>query len=103
MRRLPLLICAVAWALLAAPAAYAQSPYSLVGGSQFNPPLPAPLPPPKIEPPVVPKLDAPVRQNYLPARRPSFSDRISRCLDEGAAAGLGPADRAAYSRSCANQ
>jgi hypothetical protein len=37
------------------------------------------------------------------ARRGSFGDRISRCLDEGAAAGLGPSDRAAYSRSCANQ
>jgi hypothetical protein len=34
---------------------------------------------------------------------PSFSDRVVRCLQQGAAAGLGPNDRAAYSRSCANQ
>jgi hypothetical protein len=103
MKRLPLLMCAVAWALLAGPAAYAQSPNNLVGGSQFNPPLPAPLPPPKIEAPVVPKLDAPLHYDYRPAPRPSFSDKVARCLDEGAAEGLGPADRAAYSRSCANR
>jgi hypothetical protein len=48
-------------------------------------------------------LDAPPSYDYRPAPRPSFGDRVARCLDEGAAAGLGPADRAAYSRSCANQ
>ena len=96
-------MCVVAWALLAIPAANAQSPNNLAGGSQFNPPLPPPLPQPKIEAPVVPKLDAPPSYDYRPTPRPSFSDRVSRCLDEGAAAGLGPADRAAYSRSCANQ
>jgi hypothetical protein len=74
------------------------------GGSQFNPPLPPPPPPPpKIEAPVVPQMDAPLRQDYKPEPRPSFSDRISRCLDEGAASGLDPSDRAAYSRSCANR
>jgi hypothetical protein len=35
--------------------------------------------------------------------RGSFSDRISRCLDEGAAAGLNIAERSAYSRACANR
>jgi hypothetical protein len=103
MRRLPLLMCAMAWALLAAPMADAQMPNSLVGGSRFNPPPPAPLPQPKIEAPVVPKMDAPLRYDYRPAPRPSFSDRVTRCLDEGAAAGLRPSRRAAYSRSCANQ
>jgi hypothetical protein len=72
------------------------------GWSQFNPPLPPPPPSPRIEAPVVPKMDAPLRQNYQSTPRPSFSDRISTCLDQGAAAGLGPADRAAYSRACAN-
>jgi hypothetical protein len=75
----------------------------LPGGSQFNPPLPPPPPPPKIEPPVVPKMDAPLRQNYAPPPQPSFGDRITRCLEDGAAAGLGPGDREAYSRSCANR
>jgi hypothetical protein len=102
MKRLPLLMCAVAWALLAASMAYAQMPNSLVGGSRFNPPPPPALPPPKIEAPVVPKMDAPLSYDYRPAPRPSFSDRIARCLDEGAAAGLRPGRRAAYSRSCAN-
>jgi hypothetical protein len=73
------------------------------GGSQFNPPLPPPPPPPRIEAPVVPQMDAPVSQSYAPAPRPSFSDRITTCLDEAAANGLGPGARAAYSRSCANQ
>jgi hypothetical protein len=103
MKRLPILICAVAWMVLAGPAAYAQLPNTLPGGSLFNPPPLPPLPQPKIEAPVVPKLDAPPSYDYRPVPRPSFSDRVSRCLDEGAAAGLGPADRAAYSRSCANQ
>jgi hypothetical protein len=51
---------------------------------------------------VIPQMDAPISQNYAPAPRPSFSDRINSCLDEAAASGLGPAERSAYSRSCAN-
>ena len=74
------------------------------GASQFSPPPPAPLPPPKTEVPVVPRMDAPPSQPAVqPSGRGSFSDRINNCLDEGAAAGLGPGDRAAYSRSCANR
>ena len=73
------------------------------GGSLLNPPLPAPLPPPRIEVPVVPQMDAPVRQSYEPPPRRSFGDRITRCLDEAAANGLRPSERAAYSRACANQ
>jgi hypothetical protein len=103
MTRWPILMCAVAWVLLAGPMAYAQMPNSLVGGSRFNPPPPPPLPPPRIEAPVVPKMDAPPRYDYRPAPQPSFSDRVTRCLDEGAAAGLSPGRRAAYSRSCANR
>jgi hypothetical protein len=74
------------------------------GASQFNPPPPPPLPPPKIEVPVVPKMDAPPSQPVAqPSPRGNFGDRINNCLDEGAAAGLGPSDRAAYSRACANR
>jgi hypothetical protein len=103
MTRWPILMCAVAWTLLASSAADAQMPNSLVGGSRFNPPLPPPPPPPKIEAPVVPQMDAPLRYDYRPAPRPSFSDRVTRCLDDAAAAGLRPSARAAYSRSCANR
>jgi hypothetical protein len=101
MRRLSTLICAVVAVLAVPNAAWAQS--VLPGGSLFNPPLPPPPAPPRIEAPVVPQIDAPLRQDYRPVRRPSFSDRITNCLEQGAAAGLDPADRAAYSRSCANQ
>jgi hypothetical protein len=94
-------VCALVMALLAANAASAQT--LLPGGSQFNPPPPPAPPPPRMEAPVVPQVDAPLRQNYAPAPRPSFGDRINSCLEDGAAAGLGPSDRAAYSRSCANQ
>jgi hypothetical protein len=73
------------------------------GGSQLNPPLPLPPPPPKIEAPVIPQMDAPITQNYAPAPQPSFGDRITTCLDEAVASGLGPSARAAYSRACANQ
>jgi hypothetical protein len=74
------------------------------GASQFNPPPLPPLPPPKIEVPVVPQMDAPPSQPTVqPSGRGSFGDRINSCLDEAAAAGLGPGERAAYSRSCANR
>lgn len=86
------------------------------------PSAPAPIPPPKIEVPAVPKMDNPppfalqnttpgvVRQGKPPKqvlkssrRRASFGDRVTRCINDAAAAGLGPNERAAYSRYCANQ
>jgi|UPI0004B5F1F3 hypothetical protein len=65
---------------------------------------PPPPPPPRIEVPRVPQMDEipPPPRAALP-RRSSFKQRISRCIDEGAAMGLGPNERAAYSRACANQ
>jgi len=102
MRHLSIIVCAVTVALVFGSAASAQIIIP-PGGSQFNPPLPAPPSPPKIEVPVIPQMDAPTSQTYLAAPRPSFSDRITSCLDEAAANGLGPSARAAYSRSCANQ
>jgi hypothetical protein len=101
MKHSPIVICAVTAALIFAGAASAQ--VIPPGGSQFNPPLPPPLPAPRIEPPVIPQMDAPITQNYAPAPRPSFSDRITTCLDEAAASGLDPSARAGYSRSCANR
>jgi hypothetical protein len=103
MKHASILVCAIAAALVFGSAASAQQIIS-PGGSQFNPPPPAAPPPPRIEVPVIPKMDAPPSQQIAqPAPRPSFSDRINSCLEEGAAAGLGPSGRAAYSRSCANQ
>jgi hypothetical protein len=101
MKHLSTLIGAAMW-LLVAGAASAQQMIP-PGSSQFNPPPPPPPPSPKIEVPVVPQMDRPSVPSVGPAPHASFSDRISRCLDEGAAAGLGPSARAAYSRSCANQ
>jgi hypothetical protein len=101
MKHLSIALCTVVAVLVAADVALAQS--VPLGASQFNPPLPPPPPPPKIEVPVIPQMDAPLRQNYAPAPRPSFSDRINDCLDEAAAAGVRPGRRAAYSRACANR
>jgi hypothetical protein len=103
MKRLSILICA--FALLAGPAAYAQQLPILPHGSEFNAPLlPSPPPPPKIEVPAIPQVDAPPSQPSVQAApQSSFGDRINSCLDEAAAAGLGVAGRAAFSRSCANQ
>ena len=100
MKRSSIIIGTIIAALLSASAASAQ----LIppGWSQLNLSLPPPLPPPKIEAPVIPQMDAPITQNYAPTPRPSFSDRINSCLDEAAASGLGPSERSAYSRSCAN-
>jgi hypothetical protein len=103
MRPISITICAMIWTLVAASAACAQQMIP-PGTSQFSPPPPPPPPGPKIEVPAIPRMDAPPPQpGVRPSQRGSFSDRVTRCLDEGAAAGLGPNERAAYSRSCANQ
>jgi hypothetical protein len=103
MKHLSISMCALVAILFAGSVASAQQIIP-PGGSLFNPPPPAAPPPPKIEVPVVPQVGAmPSQPRIHAARRGSFGDRISRCLDEGAAAGLGPSDRAAYSRSCANR
>ena len=83
MKRSSILVCTMMAALLAANAAFAQ--VIPPGGSLLNPPLPPPPPPPKIEAPVTPQMDTPTTQNYAPSPQPSFSDRITSCLDEAAA------------------
>ncbi len=70
---------------------------------QIMPPPPAP-PPPRIEVPVVPQLDSPPPNPAARLeRRGSFGKRVVQCLDAAAAAGLDPAERATYSRACANR
>lgn len=102
MKRSSILMGAVLWTLMAVTTASAQ--VIPPGGSQFNPPLPPPPPPPKIEVPAIPQIDAPVLVPQVQGQqRGSFGDRISKCLEDGAAAGLGPNERSAYSRGCANQ
>ncbi len=121
MQMIRLAIVAVALALVLAPAmAIAQIPFQQP--PSILPPPPPPPPPPKIEIPQVPKMDSPppfqlqnttpgrVRIDTVPktpgvrgSRRSSFSDRVTRCLEEGAAMGLGPNERSEYSRACANQ
>jgi hypothetical protein len=101
MKPASVIISAALAALVFASAASAQ--FIPPGGSQFNPPMPPPPPPPSMEAPVVPRMDVPLSQNYAPAPRPSFGERINTCLDTAAASGLGPNERAAYSRACANQ
>ncbi|MDO9565009.1 MAG: hypothetical protein Q7J60_25600 [Bradyrhizobium sp.] len=102
MKKSSILMGAVLWALVAVTTAHAQ--FIPPGGSQFNPPPPAPPPPPKIEVPAIPQMDAPLPVPQVQGlQRGSFGDRIGKCLEDGAAAGLGPNERAAYSRACANQ
>jgi hypothetical protein len=101
MKPASVMISAVLATLVFASAASAQ--FIPLGGSQFNPPLPPPSPPPKIEAPVIPQMDAPLSQNYAPAPRPSVGERVAKCLDDAASSGLGPTERSNYSRACANQ
>jgi hypothetical protein len=86
---------------LFAPGAAAQVNIS-PGSSQLQPPPPPP-PTPNVPVPVTPMFGPRPQPNQRAAPQPSFSDRVVGCLQQGAAAGLGPNDRAAYSRSCANQ
>jgi hypothetical protein len=97
-----IVIASVSAAFVGANGASAQVQFIPPGGSQFNPPPIAPPPPPKIEVPKIPQMDEVARPSYQVSPRPSFSDRVSTCLDEAAGSGLGPAEREAYSRSCAN-
>jgi hypothetical protein len=93
-------VCVVVLAL------YAQGAFAQAippGGSIYNPPLPAPPPPPKIEVPAIPKMDELPRRSYAPPRQKSFGERITKCLDDAAASGLGPNERATYSRNCATR
>lgn len=74
------------------------------GSSPYLPPPPAPPPPPKIEVPAIPKMDEVPKRSYAPiAPQKSFGDRVTKCLDDAAAAGLGPNERAVYSRNCATR
>jgi hypothetical protein len=97
-----LLYCGVVILALSAQGAFAQ--VIPPGGSLYNPPLPAPPPPPKIEVPAIPKMDELPTRSYAPiAPQQSFGERISKCLDDAAASGLGPSERATYSRNCATR
>ena len=88
--------------LILADVAPAQVQFTPPGASPLVPPPPPPPPPPKIEVPKIPQMGQVPRQSYQVAPRPSFSDRVSTCLDEAAASGLGPAEREVYARACAN-
>jgi hypothetical protein len=91
----------VVLASLARDGSLAQAQIIPPGTSPLNP-LPPPLPGPKIQVPVVPKLDELPSRNYMPGPRPSFSDKVNTCLGEAAGGGLGPGDRDTYVRSCVN-
>jgi hypothetical protein len=91
---------AVATALLSSGAAFGQQ-MTPPGWSQFNPPLPATPPPPRIEVPAVPRLGEASQPHVQSVPHRSFHDKIVDCLADPA--GLGPKARAAYSRNCANR
>jgi hypothetical protein len=102
MTRSMILLLSVAMAS-AALAGEARAQFLPPGSSALSPPPPAPPPPPKIEVPAVPQMDAPPSRPTAPIARKSFGDRVIECLDDAAAAGMKPNQRAAYSRACANR
>ena len=70
----------------------------------------APAPPAMQPGPTISPGYAAPRQFAFPNRPPvdvpggpsGFSDKVQRCIDSGAAAGLGPNENAAFARRCAN-
>jgi len=98
MARSLALLSGLALTLFVAGAAAQQLPLS--PGGQFHPLPPPPVPNTPV--PVTPMFGPRPQQNYVSSPPPSFSDRVVRCLQQGAAAGLGPSARAAYSSACAN-
>ena len=74
------------------------------GSPPYLPPPPPPPPPPKIDVPAIPKMDELPKRSYAPiAPQKSFGDRVTKCLDDAAASGLGPNERSTYSRNCATR
>jgi hypothetical protein len=104
MKRSLMIASVLIWALMLALGAGSASAQTIPpGGSIYNPPMPPPPPSPKIYIPAIPKMDEVTQPSLRSPVRPSFGDRVSRCLDDAAAAGYNQAGRATYSRSCANQ
>lgn len=70
----------------------------------------APAPPTVLSGPTISPGDASPSLVQVPGRRPilvpggpaDFSDKVQRCLEAGAAAGLGPNANSGFSRRCAN-
>jgi hypothetical protein len=82
-------------------AALAQDPTAPL--PNILPPPPPPPPPPSLAIPKIPKMDEIPTQQLAPrARRKSFDMQVQDCIHEGAAAGLDPNERAAYTRACVN-
>jgi hypothetical protein len=49
-------------------------------------------------------MDETPKRSYAPTTsKKSFGDRVTKCLDDAAASGLGPNERSTYSRNCANR
>jgi len=103
MKRILISCCVAAELLSAGNIASAQFVVPPGFNPLLNPLPPAPPPLPKISVPQVPQIDEPRQPNYQPTPQPSFGDRVTTCLSEGAAAGLRSGNLDAFSRSCANQ
>jgi hypothetical protein len=102
------IVASIVASLALASFAFGQSMSGIPDTIPINPnlfaPPPPPIPPPRIEVPKVPQMDAvPAAPRVSQPRRASFDKRVRRCMEEAAAAGLGPNERAAYSRACANR
>jgi hypothetical protein len=101
MKRISLVVLALAVVLIAAPSAAQLIPQP----PELENRIPAPLPPPP-QPPVIHGPATEGSQGYSPRvkqrRLRTQSDRVTRCLHSGAASGLSGAELDAYSRRCAN-
>jgi hypothetical protein len=94
-------LLSIAICLPGAQAAHAQD--LSVPPPNLLPPPPPPPPPPRMDIPKVPKMgEVPTRQRTARPRGESYGDKVIQCIHEGSAAGLGPNERAAYSRVCAD-
>ncbi len=60
-------------------------------------------PPQQAQIPAIPQYGVAVQPSLAPASQNSFSDRVTQCLQQGAAAGLTPGNVSAYAGACASQ
>jgi hypothetical protein len=69
----------------------------------LNAPPVVPAPSPSIQIPPIPQLGVPPQPNPSPLLQDTFPDRVSACLQIGAAAGLSSGGLDAYTGQCVNQ
>jgi hypothetical protein len=101
MRSLFALFLAIMGAVVTAPVpAFAQAAVPPIPDMSSR--IPAPLPPPPGPPVIYGPNNTYQPEVFAPPHLNTFSDRVTRCVQQGSAGGLRGGKFSAYTRACAN-